>query len=282
MVAASVCFALASFFVRQAANDVHPFEITFFRNAFSLMFMLPWLIRVGRRSMFTKRPGLHAFRAVMAVCAMFTWFTALAMMPLAEATALSFTWPLFATVGAALVLGETVRRRRWTAIGIGFLGTLIILRPGEEAVSTGAALVLVSSAFMAISALTVKALSRVDSPPTIVLLMAILTTPIAAIPTVFVWTTPAPETWAWLVALGLAATVGQLTLAKAFVAADLTAVMPFDFSKLIFTAIIAYLAFGEVPDAWTWIGSVVIFGAAFYTAHREAQLARGGAVEERP
>ncbi len=274
MVASCLGFALLTVLIRHVSADLHPFEIVFFRNFFGLLAMLPWVWRVGISGLRTRRLGAYGVRAVTGLIAMLCWFTAISLMPLAEATALSFTAPLFATLGAALFLGETVRLRRWTATIAGFAGAMIILRPGIEAISPAALLALAASAFMAVSVLTIKSLSRTESPNAIVLYMGLMITPLSLPPALMVWTMPALETWGWLAALGGLATLGHLALVRAFAAAEVSAVLPLDFSRLIFIALLAFVFFGERPDAWTWTGAAVIFAAVLYTAHRESRLGR--------
>lgn len=274
MIGAAAAFAVMMTIVRYASRDMHPFEVAFFRNLFGLGFMLPWIVRVGRESMTTRRLGMHLLRSLLGLAAMLTFFTALSLLPLAEVTALTFTTPLFTTIGAALILRETVRARRWTATAIGLVGALIILRPGVDALRLEALIALAAAALMAGAFLSVKSLSRTEHPNTIVLLMGLLMTPMSLVPALFVWTMPDPGIWVWLVALGLSATVGQVFLTRAFAAADASAVLPFDFSRLVFVAILGYLVFGERPDIWTWVGAGVIVAASAYIAHREAALGR--------
>ena len=274
MVMSGASFAILTALIRHASADLHPFELVFFRSLFGLLFMLPWFLRTGLRGLRTRRPGLHGVRALSGLAAMLCWFSAVALMPVAEVTALSFTTPLFATLGAVLFLGETVRRRRWTATAVGFAGAMIILRPGAEAFGVPALLALSAAAMMAISVLLVKVLSRTETASTVVLYMGLLMTPLALVPALFVWTMPSPQLWVWMVLMGLAGTAGHLTLVRAFAAADASAVLPFDFSRLIFAAFLGYAFFAERPDVWTWVGAAVIFAATLYTAHRETRLGR--------
>ena len=275
MIGAGANFAIMIVIVRHVSAEQHPFEIAFFRNMFGLAFMLPWIMRTGWKGLRTKRFRLHLFRALIGLSAMLCFFTAISLIPVAEVTALTFTAPLFATIGAALVLGEKVRLRRWTATAIGFVGTVVILRPGSAMLTPAALTALASAAFMAVAILTVKALSRTENPNAIVLYMGLLLTPLSLVGALFVWTTPAPETWPWLVVMGLTATLGQLLMTRAFATAEASAVLPFDFARLIFVAIFGFLLFGERPDLWTWIGAAVIIAATVYIAHREARLGKG-------
>jgi len=274
MVAASAFFAMMNAVIRYVSAEVHPFEIAFFRNLFGLLFMLPWLAHEGVGVLKTNRHALFALRGLTGLTAMMAWFWALSVMPLAEAVALSFTLPLFATVLAVVVLRETVRLRRWTATIIGFIGAMIILRPGFQEVSYGQLAVLVSTLVMAMTTVIVKTLSRTESPNVIVIYMVIYLTPMSLVPALFVWETPGWISLAWLAALGAFANLAHICLTHAFKAADSSAVMPFDFARLIFVAIIGYVAFNEVADLWTWIGAGVIAASTVYIAHRESRLAR--------
>src|SRR5690606_21797998 len=181
---------------------------------------------------------------------------------------------IFSTIGAALILGEVVRLRRWTAIAIGFLGTVVILRPGVDALTLGSILALVNALFMAASTLMIKSLSRPEPPETIVMYMAVFLTPMSLIPALFVWETPSLGMMGWLLLLAASGTIGHILMTRAFAAADVTVVLPFDSGRLPFTAMIAFRAFGRVPSAWTWVGGAVILASTFYVARRESVRAR--------
>lgn len=274
MVFSACSFAGVSVAVHSLAGRIHPFEIAFFRTLFLFLFMSPLLLRSGWSVLKTRNWRMHLFRCLASVAAMMSWFSALSLMPIADVTALTFTAPLFSTLGAGLLLGEKVGVRRWGAVLVGFAGTLVILRPGIEALAPGAWIALLAALFMAIIPLSVKVLSRTDPPTTVVLLVALLSTPLSLIPALFVWTAPPPETWPWLVASGLFASGVQWGMAKAYALADVSAVLPFDFSRLIFVAAGGFLMFGEVLDLWTAAGAVIIFSATLYTVRREARLAK--------
>ena len=272
MIGACAGFAAMMAIVRLVSAQVHPFEAAFFRNLFGMLLMLPWLLRVGPGPLRTGRPSMHLARAVLGLGAMLLLFTALSLLPLAEVTALSFTAPLFATLGAALLLRERVGLRRWLATFAGFAGALIILRPGVESFGVPALIALSSAAAIAAAQLTVKSLSRTEHPNAIVLIMGLLMTPMSLFPALFVWTWPDTATLLWLLLMGLVATMGQVLLVRALAAADASLVMPFDFSRLIFTSALGYLTFGEVPDGWTWAGGAIVVAATVYIARRETML----------
>jgi drug/metabolite transporter (DMT)-like permease len=280
MTAAAFCFSVMNVFVRLATEEMAALEVAFFRNFFALVFMLPWLIRSGFGALRTTRIKLHLLRSFFALLTMITWFSALAILPLSEAVALNFTVPLFATAGAALILGEVVRARRWTATAIGFLGTLIILRPGFAEVTPAMALPVLAALSMACATLTVKSLSRTESAATVVIYMTLILTPLSLIPALFVWQWPSWETLIYLVGLGGSGALAHLLLTIAYGKADASAVIPFDYARLPFVAVIAYFLFGEIPDLWTWLGAAVIAASAIYIAHREARVAKSGTVGE--
>ncbi|MGF1610786.1 MAG: DMT family transporter [Kiloniellales bacterium] len=280
MAAAALGFAVMNTIIRYLSADFEPLQIAFFRNVFALAFMLPWLSRVGVTGLRTQRLGTHLWRAAIGFLSMVCWFYAIALLPLAEAISLNFTVPLFVTIGAALVLGEVVRLRRWSATIVGFLGVLIIVRPGFAEVTWPMALPILAAALMAVAALIVKSLSATEPPAVVVVYMNLILTPLSLVPALFVWRWP--DGWSLLLflALGLVAAVAHIALTRSYARADASAVMPFDYLRLPFVAVLGFLLFGELPDLWTWLGAAVIAAAAIYIARREAQVARERPVAE--
>jgi drug/metabolite transporter (DMT)-like permease len=198
MTAATAFLASMHALVRYLSFELHPFEIAFFRNLFGLAAVLPWLLRTGRAGLVTRRPGLQALRGAVGVVAMLAWFYGLSVVPIAEATALSFTSAIFASLGAVAFLGERMRLRRWAAVFVGFAGTLMILRPGFATVDAGALVVMLSAVSWAGSLLIVKALTRTDSNVSIVAWMAIMMTLLSFFPALPVWAWPSLEQLLWL------------------------------------------------------------------------------------
>jgi len=269
MVLAGLFFAVMTALVRLGSEGLHPFQVAFFRNLFGLAFMLPWLMRHGH----TQRLGLLLLRAVIGIATMLTWFWCLSAMPLAQAVSLSFTAPLFVTVGAAVFLNEKVRARRWLATLVGFCGMLIVLRPGVDSIDAPAIAALASAAAMACSIIIIKILVRTESTESVVIYMVIMMTPLSLLPALWVWRWPEPQMWLWMVALGGAGTAGHLLFTRAVQVAEASAIMPFDFVRLPLTAVLAWLIFGQAVDIYTWLGGAVIFAAGIYIARREAQVA---------
>lgn len=279
-VAAAILFSGMSAFIRAANQQIDPLEIVFFRNALSVLLTWPWVVRYYPVLFEWHRVKFYGLRSLLSVGGMISGFTAVTMLPLTEATALTFTSPLFATILAAIVLREVVRARRWTAIVIGFLGTMLVLRPGVEAISIGALIALANAFLQAINTLVVKQLSRTEPTEAIITIMVLLLTPMSLIPALFVWVWPSWETLGYLFGLAVLGTVGHYFWTRAFAYGDVSLVLPFDFARLPFTAAIAWVAFGEVPLVWTWIGGATIFASTFYIAMREAALARARQLKE--
>lgn len=259
--------------IRLCTEELHPLVVVFWRNAFSLAFMAPWIWRHGLGTLRSSKVVFFSLRALVSFVSMVTWFVGLTVVPLGTATALNFTAPLFATIGAALILGEQVRARRWTAIILGFVGVIVILRPFGP-IDANMLWILGSAATAAMGSITVKFLSRTESAMTIVAFLVICTTPMALVPALFVWQWPGLVVWAGLVLLGLFGTIAHFCVARALGAVDQSVVSAFEFLRLPYAALLAWMFFGEATDVWTWIGAAVIAGSALYVAHREAQLAR--------
>ena len=258
---------------RHVSATVHPFEIVFFRNLFAVIFVLPMLIRYGLVVLKTNRFKTHLGRASLNVVNMMIFFTAVSITPLSEVVALGLTAPIFATILSVLILKEVVGLHRWSAIVIAFVGAVVIVQPGFDTVSAGQGLTLLAACMWAAVLLMIKSLSRTESSLTIVAYMAILMTPMSLVPALFIWQWPTLDEFIWLAFMGVAGGMAQFLLAQALHEADLSIVMPFDFTKLIWISLIGFVIFAEVPAWTTWAGGALIFTSGIYIARREA-LAR--------
>ena len=274
MMAAAALFAAMNGVVRVCADlGMHPFQIAFLRSIFALAFVLPFCLKAGIAELRTARWKLYLLRGGAAATAMLFWMTAIATMPMAEATAISFTAPLFATVGSALILKETVRARRWSAIIFGFAGVMIILRPGFQALEPGALAALAAACAMATAALCIKALTNTEPARRVVFYTSLILS-VATFPFAFgVWTPMNLDFWGLGIALGFFGVTAHMCLTCSFKAADASLVMPFDYTRLPFVALVGWLAFGETVGWITWAGAVLIVGSALYVAYREQTLA---------
>jgi drug/metabolite transporter (DMT)-like permease len=273
-VLSGVCSVLMNVLIRVAAQSMHPFEVAFFRCFFGLVLLLPWIARGGRGLLRSRNSGFYLLRAVVGLVSMATWFYGITVVPLATATAVNFTAPLFATAAAAWILHEDVRLRRWSAVAFGFVGVLIIMRPGSQQLDINLLILLLSAATAAMNNITVKFLARSETPARIVALFMLYLTPLSLVPALFVWQWPDPWSFGALVGLGALGTIAHLSVARALAAADASACAPFEFARLPFAALIGFFWFGEVTDFWTWVGAAIIAGSSIYVAHREARLAR--------
>lgn len=253
-------------------SGMPPFQVVFLRVLFALFTLMPLFLLHGRSFVRTDQWKVYGIRAVTGSIAMLTWFSALSLISVGDVTAISFLAPLFATVGAALFLGEVVRVRRWAATLIGFSGALIILRPGFAELSLGSWLAVASAVAMGVSSVFIKRLADGDHPDKVVFLSSCLQAPLTLVPALLVWQWPEPGLWPWLIAMGPVATLGHVALTRAFAAADASFTMTFDFARLPFAVLFGYAVFGEIIDLWTWIGAAIIFSASLFIVHREAQL----------
>ena len=274
MLASTVFFAVMHALVRYISAEIHPFEVTFFRNLFGLVALFPWFVVQGLAPLRTRRIGLHFARAGTNVVAMLMFFMALSLSPMVQVQSLAFTAPLFTTVLAAVFLRETVRMRRWMATLAGFIGAMIIIRPGVQPVGTGALLTLASAMVWAFTMIFIKQLSRTDSAITITAYMVIMMTPMSLAVAVFFWTWPTMAQLGWLAACGITGTLAQFLMAQAFRIADTSVVLPLDFMKVVWGATIAWFWFDEAVDLWTWAGAIVIFSGATCIAFRERHAER--------
>ncbi len=271
MLGATISFSLMHATIRYLSESLHPFQVAFFRNAFGLLVLAPILIRHKGAPLRTRRLPLYLMRTTLNAIGMLSFFYALAIAPLAEVTALSFLGPIFATVLGVVMLGETVGVRRWTAIGIGFLGALVILRPGFESVGLGSILAIVASFSFGLMVMVIKRLGTTESALSITTYMVALLVPVTLVPALFVWQWPALELWPWLVIMGGLGSAAHLMMSGAIKLAPTNVVMPVDFARLVWMALIGYMLFFEVPTVFTWLGGFMIFASATYVAYRESQ-----------
>ncbi len=280
MLASTVCLALMHTSISYVSDTVHPFIVVFFRLLFALVVVIPFFVREGLAPLKTSRLGMLVLRGVLNFAAMLAFFSALSLSPIADVTALSFTAPLFATLLAVLILKERIGWRRILAITAGFVGTLIVLRPGFTEISLGYGLVLVSAVFWGACVIIIKDLGRTESAVTITTYMSLVMAPLALIPALFVWSWPSPYEFVWLAVLGLLGGCGQLCVSQSLKYAQTHVVMPFDFLRLIWVSFTGLIFFGEIPDVFVWIGGAVIFSSTAYITLRERKRKKEGELSD--
>ncbi|MEQ9641672.1 MAG: DMT family transporter [Alphaproteobacteria bacterium] len=262
--------------LRYVTETMDPLQAGFLRYAFSIFLLAPYFIGGRFGQLRTQRLHWHVIRGALHTTGVLLWFFALTRIPLADITALSFTSPLFATVGAVLFLGERLHARRIGAVLMGFAGTLVVIRPGFSAIDLGVICMLISSPLFAISELIAKNLSRHEGTATIVTYQTVTVTAFALVPALWVWETPSWADMGLLCLTALVATGAHLCWIRALKEADVTVTQPIKFLTLVWAAAIGFFAYGEVPDIWVWVGGAIIFASASYIAHREAQIRRQG------
>lgn len=256
---------------RHFSGEIHTFEIVFFRSVFGSIFLIPWLLGVGLNGLKTNRVGMHLIRGLTGLAIIYLLFSAIQLAPMGEVAAIIASRPIFASVLAVLILHEASKGRRWSSAFIGFIGAVIIIRPGTTELSTGVLLALSAALTMAVLSIILKSLARTEKPDTIVIWQMVVFTPCSMVPALFVWVTPSLEQLALLVGVGLFGTATQRCLTRAYAAADATVVVPFDFSRLIFAAVIGFLLFNEFPDIWTWVGGTIICLAILWMVKGESK-----------
>ena len=263
-------FVLMMAIARHLSDRLDMLVIVFWRAAFGILFMAPWLARRGLVALHTKKSGGHLVRGLASYGGLCCLFYAATMMPLADITAINFIRPIVASGLAIVVLGEAALGRRWAATLIGFAGALIVVRPGFAEVNEGVFLVLSAVVFGSVGAIAAKYLVRTDHPDTMAMYMVLIVTPVALVPALFVWQWPDFDTLMFLLALGGLGTLSQRALSRAYRAADATVVMSLDFTRLPVAALVGYVLFAELPDIWIWVGGAVIAVSSVFIAHRES------------
>lgn len=257
--------------VRVVSPELPTIQIVLLRSVFTILVTFPLLFRKGQLSWRTNRMDLQLLRGVVSVCSMTTWYYALAILPLADAGALSFTTAIFVTLGAALMFGESVGLRRWSAVAIGLIGTVIVLRPGAGLLTLGAVAALGSSILWAVSLLMAKNLAQYDSSLTITFYQPLMITPYALLGTIPLWVWPSPEAWLILFGMGLVAAIGNYAYVHALRIADASLSMPADYVRLLWMVGWGYLLFAEIPAISTWIGATLIILSTLFITWQESR-----------
>ncbi|KQZ72295.1 hypothetical protein ASD55_11015 [Rhodanobacter sp. Root561] len=274
MLGSASLFALMAVCIRLASAQLHPFQITFFRSGFGALFALPLLHGHGWQLLRTPRLGFYIVRCVLGMGGMLAGFWAIVNLPLAEAVALSYSSPLFVTIGAVLFLGEVVRMRRWSAVVAGFIGVLVIVRPGSDAFTSGSLVALLAAALTGAVTISIKSLTGSEPADRIVLLTTLLWIPLSLPAALSVWQWPQAGIWPWLVLSGALGTGGHFCWTRALRLADASLLAPFSYLQLLIVAVLAWWIFGEAVDRYTAAGAAIIIAASLYIAWREHRLAR--------
>jgi len=273
MIISGLFFVIMHSAVKYLSKEVHIFEIAFFRCALVVFVLAPLIFQQGKSIFITKQPKIQFLRISTNSVAMLCFFYGITSTPLAQLTTLGFTVPIFATILAVIFMGEKIRIRRTSALIIGFIGTIIVMRP-DISIELGAMLIIFSSFLWSVCLIFIKKLTQTDSAITISLYFGI-----GMIPATFAMAFPVLEMidmrqFIILVFIAITGTLAQTIMNSALKKGDLALLLPFDFLRLIWSVLIGYALFAEEPQITLWIGGVLIIGSTSYIAWRESSLKR--------
>ena len=266
-------FAAVAVMSKVAVETYHVFQILLFRQAVIFLATIPDLVRTFPKSLKTDRPGWHAVRLVGAYLALSTGIWAVAVLPLTTAVTLTFARVLLLTLLALWILREPVGPRRIGAVLVGFVGVIIVMRPGAEGLINLYALIpLVGALGAAIAMISVRVLSQTETTATLLLYQAVFVGLAAAAPMYWVWITPDLPDFLFLTAMGVLATLAQWFGVMAIRLGEVSVIGNVDYTQLIWAGIFGFLIWDEVPDAYTIIGAGIIIGSTLYIFRQEPKL----------
>jgi len=274
MLASGLVFSVMALAIKLLGQRLDNLQIGFFRVAVGFIAILPFVARAGWSQIRTQHLHVHIIRAVFGLLAMYCSYYAIAHIPLADYTALSFTKPLFATFLAVVILHEVVRWRRWTATAVGFVGVIVMVRPGATAFQPAALAALVEAFSIAFLVTLVKRLPARETTTGMLFHFGLFASVLSIAPAVYAWQWPTAFEWFLLISVGLLGAMAQSCWIRSFRCGDASVVAPFDYLRLLFAGSVGFAVFGELPTVWTLAGAGVIVTSTLYIAHREAQLSR--------
>ena len=256
---------------REASTEITIFQMLFWRGLVGLGIILLLLRFIGGwQRVRTQKLPIHAARNVVHLGAQYAWFYAVAFIPLAEVFALEFTTPIWTLILAALILGEKITVVRVTAVILGFVGVLIILRPGLSPVGLPQVSALLSALGFAFSTYVMtRRLMRTDTPLTMLFWMVLIQTPLALLAGLDAWIWPTGWTWGWIALVGVGSLTAHYCMARALSLADANVVVPMDFFRMPLAAIVGWLAYAEIVDIWVLVGAAIIFGGNYLNVRAE-------------
>lgn len=267
----SLAFALNDGVVKFLGYKFSAFQLAFVRYFVGFLLLTPIFIQMGRAGLATSRLDLHMARLVLACAAQVGVLYAVIHLYLADATAIAFSRPVFTTLVAVVLLSELVSARRWIATIVGFVGVLIMVRPGHAGVDPVALIAVASALVFAIANVLIRMLAKTEPPNRILFYYHLGGSIVFLGPAIYLWQSPSPLEWLMLGLIGVLTTVGMIGFVRAFSVGEANAVGPIEYIRLIFAAAIGYYVFAEVPTLWTMLGALVIVASALYIAREEAR-----------
>ncbi|AXK73671.1 DMT family transporter [Lysobacter sp. TY2-98] len=271
MLLAVASFSLMDAGLKQLSTHYPAFQVAALRGAASLPFVLAWALhRGGVAPLLRVRWPLHLLRGAMGVAMMASFVHALKTLPLSTAYSIFFVAPLIVTALSVPLLGERVGPRRWTAIGVGLLGTLVLLRPtGEGVVSIAALAVLLAATMYAVSAISVRILARTDSTQAMMVWLLVMMATGAGVLAIPEWQPVRSADFAVIVGVGVAGGIGQYAVTEAFRLGEASLIAPLEYTALVWGVILDATLWGVLPDAMTWVGAAIIVASGLYLLRRE-------------
>jgi len=275
---AFVLVAVAIFSVMDAmskilAADYDPIEVVWGRYLAILALLLPLALR-RPRVLLSTRPGLQFIRGIGVLGSALFFIAGLARLPIADATAIGFASPLMVTALSIPLLGERVGPRRWSAVIVGFVGILIVVRPGSGAIGASALLPLSSAACWAVSLIVTRRMRAADAPLTMLLYSTLIGFVLSGLALPLVWRPPTLAACSLMALMGVLSAGGQYLLIAGLTRSAASLLAPFTYSQMVWSTLMGYLVFNAVPTFWTWCGAAVIVGSGIYIAHRERVVRR--------
>lgn len=273
---ATFLFAVMDAMIKWLAAGYPTMQIVFFRCVFGLLPVMVLILRAGGfRLIRTGRPWLQLLRGLFILCTTGLFFFAYSQMPLADAYAIAFAAPLFITALSVPMLGEKVGIRRWSAVVVGFVGVMIMLRPGTTDLSgffsLGALAALGGTFFYALSATLIRLLSRTESNEAMTLYSTVVAAVGSAVFLPFDFRMPEGSDWLLLIAIGLIGGVAMLIMTEAFRVAPVAVLAPFEYTAMLWAVLFGYWIWGDLPDAWIAVGSTIVVASGLYIVHRETR-----------
>ena len=266
----TIAFALNDVLVKLLGKKFGPMELAFCRYFVGVLLFSPIFIRMGIKGLKTNRIGIHMFRLAIACIGQLGVFYSVIHLYLADATAIAFSRPLFTTIIAVVVLSELVSTRRWAATIVGFVGVLIMVRPGHAGFDPVAIVALLSAFIFAVGNVLIRLMATTEPPNRILFYYHTGGAIIFLVPIIILWQTPVGIEWALLAGIGVMTTIGMIGFIRAFSVGEINAVGPMEYTRVIYAGLLGYSMFGETPNYWTLVGATIIILATVYIAREEA------------
>ena len=271
MVASAVLFGLMAVTIRLASKQLHAFEIAFFRSFFGFVFATPLLIRHGFAILRTDKLRFYFMRCIIGIVSMLAGFWAIVHLPLAQAISLSYSTPLFVTIGAVLFLGEVVRVRRWSAVLIGFLGVLVIAQPGADSFQIGALFALGNAILFGTVVAGVRGMSSTESTETLIMYQLSLLTLAYAVFLPFGFVMPTGFAALVMIGAGVGNGAAQYLWTRAIHLAPTSAVVPFQYIQLVWAMLLGFAIWGDLPTVALLIGSAIVIASGMFLFWHETR-----------